>query len=57
MTDGARAGEAVKSVAAADVVARVVTNLELAVRAPRATLELCVLCLLAEEGCSHHFTA
>jgi MoxR-like ATPase len=48
MTDGARAGEAVKSVAAADVVARVVANLELAVRAPRATLELCVLCLLAE---------
>jgi len=48
MTDGARAGEAVNSVAAADVVARVVANLELAVRAPRATLELCVLCLLAE---------
>jgi MoxR-like ATPase len=34
--------------AAAEVVSRVVTNLELAVRAPRETLELCVLCLLAE---------
>jgi MoxR-like ATPase len=34
--------------AAAEVVKRVVTNLELAVRAPRETLELCVLCLLAE---------
>ena len=48
MTDGARAGQAVTSVAAADVVQRVVANLELAIRAPRATLELCVLCLLAE---------
>jgi MoxR-like ATPase len=35
-------------VAAADVVRRVVENLEKAVRAPRDTLELCVLCLLAE---------
>ena len=33
---------------AADVVDRVVANLELAVRAPRETLELCVLGLLAE---------
>ena len=48
MTDGTRAGEAVTSVGAADVVARVVSNLELAIKAPRATLELCVLCLLAE---------
>jgi len=48
MTDGTRAGGAVASLAAADVVARVVANLELAVKAPRATLELCVLCLLAE---------
>jgi len=48
MTDGTRAREAVTSVGAADVVARVVSNLELAIKAPRATLELCVLCLLAE---------
>ena len=48
MTDGTRAGETVTAVSAADVVARVVANLERAVRAPRATLELCVLCLLAE---------
>ncbi|HLG07174.1 MAG TPA: AAA family ATPase [Gaiellaceae bacterium] len=48
MTDGTRAGEAVTSDSAADVVERVVANLELAVRAPRATLELCVLGLLAE---------
>jgi MoxR-like ATPase len=33
---------------AAGVVERVVENLELAVKAPRETLELCVLCLLAE---------
>ncbi len=33
---------------AADVVERVVENLERAVRAPRSTLELCVLCLIAE---------
>jgi MoxR-like ATPase len=48
MTEGARAGNAVTSAGAAEVVARVVSNLELAVKAPRATLELCVLCLLAE---------
>jgi MoxR-like ATPase len=48
MTDGARPGAIVRSAGAADVVARVVSNLELAVKAPRATLELCVLCLLAE---------
>jgi len=48
MTDGARAREAIASVSAADVVERVVANLELAVRAPRQTLELCVLGLLAE---------
>jgi len=47
MSDGTRAREAT-AVAAADVVARVVGNLELAVRAPRDTLELCVLGLLAE---------
>jgi MoxR-like ATPase len=33
---------------AAEVVERVVANLEVVVRAPRETLELCVLCLLAE---------
>jgi MoxR-like ATPase len=48
MTDAVRAGEPVAAGSAADVVARVVENLERAVRAPRATLELCVLCLLAE---------
>jgi MoxR-like ATPase len=48
MTHGASAGEAVGSANAADVVARVVSNLELSIKAPRATLELCVLCLLAE---------
>lgn len=48
MSDGTRSGEAVTSVSAADVVQRVVANLELVVRAPRATLELCVLALLAE---------
>jgi MoxR-like ATPase len=48
MTDGSRAGEAATTSSAAAVVERVVANLELAVRAPRATLELCVLCLLAE---------
>jgi len=46
--DGARTDEAIGSANAADVVVRVVSNLELAVKAPRATLELCVLCLLAE---------
>jgi len=48
MSDGTPAREALPSSAAAGVVARVVGNLELAVRAPRETLELCVLCLLAE---------
>ncbi|MGH3135081.1 MAG: AAA family ATPase [Gaiellaceae bacterium] len=48
MTKDARSGDTVTSVSATDVVARVVSNLELAVKAPRATLELCVLCLLAE---------
>ena len=48
MTDAARAGGPVASRSAAEVVERVVENLERAVRAPRATLELCVLCLLAE---------
>ena len=48
MSDPAPAREAVSSAAAADVVQRVVANLELAVRAPRDTLELCVLGLLAE---------
>jgi len=48
MNDPAPAREAVSSAVAADVVRRVVANLELAVRAPRETLELCVLGLLAE---------
>ena len=48
MTESASAREAVPPAAAAGVVARVVANLELAVRAPRETLELCVLGLLAE---------
>ncbi|MEX2612388.1 MAG: AAA family ATPase [Gaiellaceae bacterium] len=48
MTESASAREAVSPAAAAGVVARVVANLELAVRAPRETLELCVLGLLAE---------
>ena len=48
MSDPAPAREAVSSALAADVVERVVANLELAVRAPRETLELCVLGLLAE---------
>jgi MoxR-like ATPase len=48
MSDGTPAREAARPAAGADVVERVVANLELAVRAPRATLELCVLCLLAE---------
>ena len=48
MTDGAPARGQVAAPAAADVVARVVQNLELAVRAPRETLELCVLVLVAE---------
>jgi len=40
--------QAERTAAEADVVGRVVANLEIAVRAPRDTLELCVLCLLAE---------
>jgi MoxR-like ATPase len=48
MSDGVSAREAVSSAAAADVVGRVVANLELAVRTSRETLELCVLGLLAE---------
>jgi len=48
MTDGIPARESTSPVAGADVVARVVANLELAIRASRETLELCVLCLLAE---------
>jgi MoxR-like ATPase len=48
MSDAVPAREALASAAAAGVVERVVANLELAVRAPRETLELCVLGLLAE---------
>jgi MoxR-like ATPase len=48
MTESSPAREAAVPVDAADVVRRVVENLEVAVRAPRETLELCVLCLLAE---------
>ncbi len=48
MTDAARAGEPVASRSAAEVVERVVENLQRSVRAPRSTLELCVLCLVAE---------
>jgi len=48
MTDAARADRPVASRLAADVVERVVENLQRAVRAPRRTLELCVLCLIAE---------
>ncbi len=49
MTDTARADTpAAVSRSAADVVERVVQNLQLAVRASRETLELCVLCILAE---------
>jgi MoxR-like ATPase len=48
MTDTARAAEPVTARSAAEVVERVVENLQRAVRAPRATLELCVLCLVAE---------
>ncbi len=43
MTDGVPARESTSPVAGADVVARVVANLELAIRASRETLELCVL--------------
>ncbi len=48
MTDAARAGGPLAARSAADVVAGVVENLQRAVRAPRSTLELCVLCLVAE---------
>ena len=48
MTDAARAGGPVALRSAAEVVERVVENLARAVRAPRSTLELCVLCLVAE---------
>ena len=48
MTDTAPVRGTVGSAGAAEVVERVVANLELAVRAPRETLELCVLGLLAE---------
>jgi MoxR-like ATPase len=48
MTDAVPARGQVSAPAAADVVERVVANLELAVRAPRDTLELCVLALVAE---------
>jgi MoxR-like ATPase len=48
MTDAAPVRSAVDAARAADVVERVVANLEVAVRAPRETLELCVLGLLAE---------
>ena len=48
MTDAARAEGPVAARSAAKVVERVVENLERSVRAPRATLELCVLCLVSE---------
>jgi MoxR-like ATPase len=48
MTDAARAEGPVAARSAAEVVQRVVENLERSVRAERDTLELCVLCLLAE---------
>jgi MoxR-like ATPase len=48
MSDPLPARGAASTTAAGEVVRRVVRNLELAVRAPRETLELCVLCLLAE---------
>ena len=48
MTDAARAERPVAARSAAEVVERVVENLERAVRAPRTTLQLCVLCLIAE---------
>jgi MoxR-like ATPase len=48
MTDGTPLQAAPGAASGADVVGRVVANLELAVRAPRDTLELCVLGLLAE---------
>ena len=48
MSDAVPVRRAVDSAGAADVLERVVSNLELAVRAPRETLEFCVLGLLAE---------
>jgi MoxR-like ATPase len=48
MTDLAPAEPPIAARSAAEVVERVVENLQLAVRAQRETLELCVLCLLAE---------
>jgi MoxR-like ATPase len=48
MTDSVSARDVASPAAAADAVRRVVQNLARAVRAPRETLELCVLCLLAE---------
>ncbi len=48
MTDSAAARDVATPASAADVVQRVVSNLERAVRAPQEMLELCVLCLLAE---------
>ncbi len=47
MSDPKPVSEARESVGA-EIVERVVANLEVVVRAPRDTLELCVLCLLAE---------
>jgi MoxR-like ATPase len=48
MTESIPAREATSPAEASRVVERVIANLELAVRAPRDTLELCVLGLLAE---------
>ena len=48
MTESLPARETASPSEAARVVERVIANLELAVRAPRETLELCVLGLLAE---------
>jgi MoxR-like ATPase len=48
MSEVARAGGPVAARSASEVARRVVENLDRAVRAPRRTLELCVLCLLAE---------
>jgi MoxR-like ATPase len=48
VSETSRLRDAARPLTAAGVVARVVGNLELAVKAPRETLELCVLCLLAE---------
>jgi MoxR-like ATPase len=48
MTESIPTREGAPPATAADVVDRVIANLELAVRAPRETLELCVLGLLAE---------